>query len=278
MARILLIDGSNLLFQMFFGMPARIVSREGRAIQGTLGFVGALLKIVRMTQPTHLAAIFDGEHENPRAALDPAYKANRPDYGRMEDNPFSQLPDIYAALDYLGVCHTETQDCEADDVLAAYALRLGQAHELVLSSFDSDLFQLITDHVTVLRYRGERTVLYTPETLREKLGIAPGQYACFKALTGDAADHIPGVPGVGPKTAARLLNAFGTLEGVIAQAGQIERPSLRAAIAANAERLRLNARLIRLDASACLPFSLDEMRFSRGGASTGEVLKGIGLK
>ena len=120
MRKLLIVDGSNLLFQMFYGMPARITNREGRAIQGTLGFVGALLKIIRMTRPTHLAVLFDGECANARTELDGDYKGNRPDYSQIEeeDTPFSQLPDVYAALDYLGICHRETDCCEADDWIA----------------------------------------------------------------------------------------------------------------------------------------------------------------
>ena len=99
--RLLIVDGSNLLFQMFYGMPTRIVNSQGKPIHGTLGFIGALLKIIRRIEPTHLAVLFDGEHENVRAAIQPAYKANRTDYSKMpeEETPFSQLPDIYAALD-----------------------------------------------------------------------------------------------------------------------------------------------------------------------------------
>ena len=102
MNRLLIVDGSNLLFQMFFGMPARIVNEQGKAIQGTLGFVGALLKIIRRTEPTHIVVLFDGEHENERSTLDSDYKANRVDYSETpeEETPFSQLPDVYAALDY----------------------------------------------------------------------------------------------------------------------------------------------------------------------------------
>ena len=105
MNKLLLVDGSNLLFQMFFGMPARILNRSGKAIHGTIGFVGALLKIIRMTNPTHIAVLFDGEHENERKTLNGDYKANRIDYSEVPEaeNPFSQLPDIYAALDRLGV-------------------------------------------------------------------------------------------------------------------------------------------------------------------------------
>ena len=85
MDRLLLVDGSNLLFQMFFGMPARIINAQGKAIQGTLGFVGALLKIIRRVCPTPVAVLFDGEHENERATLDETYKSNRIDYSRVEE-------------------------------------------------------------------------------------------------------------------------------------------------------------------------------------------------
>ena len=107
MSRLLIVDGSNLLFQMFFGMPSRITNAEGKAIQGALGFVGALLKIIRRTGPTHIAVLFDGEHENERTELNADYKANRVDYSQTpeEDSPFSQLPDVYAALDYMGIKH-----------------------------------------------------------------------------------------------------------------------------------------------------------------------------
>ena len=105
MSKLLVVDGMNLLFRMFYGMPARIVNADGKAIQGTLGFVGALLKILRAISPTHVAVIFDGECENERRDIDKDYKANRPDYSQMAEDelPFSQLPDVYAALDLLGI-------------------------------------------------------------------------------------------------------------------------------------------------------------------------------
>ena len=279
MAKLLLIDGSNLLFQMFFGMPARIYSADGRAIQGVLGFVGARLKIIRMVGPTHVLAVFDGEHENARVGLDEAYKANRPDLSTVpeEENLYSQLGDIYRALDYLQIKHFETTDCEADDVIASYALTLENT-ETVISSFDSDLFQLLSEHVSVLRYRGKNTVIYTPVLFREKFGISPAQYADFKSLTGDTADNIKGAEKVGKKTAAQLICKFGTLEAVLQNAGQIEKSSVRRSITENAERLRLNYRLIKLDGTAKLPFALKDLRFEGSGFTTTEVLRGIRLK
>ncbi|MBQ8740427.1 MAG: flap endonuclease [Clostridia bacterium] len=280
MSRLLIVDGSNLLFQMFFGMPARIVNERGIAIQGTLGFVGALLKIIRMTKPTHVVVLFDGEHHNDRSALDSDYKANRTDYSNIpeQENPFSQLSDVYAALDYLGIKHTETTTNETDDLIAAYAYTYGQENEIVISSFDSDFFQLITDNVSVLRYRGDNTVICTPEYINQRLGIEPSQYADFKSLTGDSSDNIRGADKVGPKTAALLLGQFGTLQNILANAENIKKPSIKESVIKNTERLKTNYKLIKLDASAELPFDIDKLNYNLNGITTNEVLKGINLK
>lgn len=276
--KLLLVDGSNLLFQMFYGMPARICNRDGKAVHATLGFTGALLKIIRMAAPTHIAVLFDGEHENARAALDAEYKANRIDYSTVseEDCPFTQLPDIYAVLDYLGIKHAETTDCETDDWIAGYALTYGKDTQIVISSCDSDYFQLITDNVSVLRYRGVKTAVCTPDYIIGHFGIYPEQYADFKALVGDGSDNIKGACKVGPKTAAGLLKRFDTLEGVLENAEQIERLPVRQSIINSAERLRTNYKLIKLDGAA-LPFGLDELTHGEIAPPASNILKEIGI-
>ncbi len=281
MNKLLLVDGSNLLFQMFFGMPARIVNSSGRAIQGTLGFVGALLKIIRMTSPTHIAVLFDGECKNARRELDSEYKANREDYSQVseEENPFSQLPDIYAALDYLGICHAESTDCEVDDLVAAYVYRYRDEYSIVISSFDSDFFQLVDENVLVLRYRGENSVLCTSEYIKCRFGIQPAQYADFKALVGDPADNIKGVDKVGPKTAAALLNEHSTLEEILLSADGIKGRAVRESVKQSAEQLKTNIQLIKLGGEAALPFEVDELCYTpNSGITTTEVLRQIGVK
>lgn len=280
---LLLVDGHNLLFQMFYGMPARIVNREGRAIQGALGFVGALLKIIRRIRPSHVAVIFDGEHENPRGGLQQDYKANRPDFSQLpeEENPFSQLPDVYRALDYLGICHWETQKYEADDEIAAYVHAWGKetgGMGVVISSFDSDFFQMIADNVSVLRYRGENTVLWDVAYLREKLGIEPSQYVDYKALTGDKADNIAGIRGIGPRTAASLLRQFGSLEELLAHREEVGKTSLRSALGEGEELLRRNQQLIRLEEGIPIPRKLEELVWQDRGLTTTEVLREAGIK
>ena len=276
----MIIDGSNLLFQMFYGMPARIVNGQGKAIQGTLGFVGALLKIIRMVRPTHAVVLFDGEYVSARSELDPDYKGNRPDYSQMpeEDTPFSQLPDICSALDFLGIHHCETTVCEVDDWIAGYAEAYGEKTEIVIVSQDSDFFQLISDRISILRYRGEKSVLCDTKYIQEKLGIKPEQYAAYKSLTGDSADNIRGVDKVGPKTAAALMRQFGDLDTLLEQADFIPKPSVRCSVLESTERIRTNFSLICLVGGQPLPFALEELAYCYDGITTTEVLKAIGLR
>ncbi len=264
---------------MFFGMPARIFNRSGKPVHGTVGFIGALLKIIRMTHPTHVAVLFDGEHENARADLNADYKANRPDYSKVsdEDNPFTQLPDIYTAIDSLNIKHAETTACETDDWISAYALTYGKDTEIVISSFDSDYFQLITDKVSVLRYRGVKTEICTPDYVANRYGVSPSQYADFKALVGDSSDNIRGADKIGPKTAAALLKEFETLENLIANADRIARPSVRESVIKNTERLRTNYKLIKLTDGEILPFKLDDLIYAVPPSTTTEVLKSTGI-
>lgn len=279
MDKLLIIDGSNLLFQMFFGMPSRIVNKDGKAIQGTLGFVGALLKIIRRTEPTHIIVIFDGEHENDRSKVDENYKANRIDYTQVDEgeNPFSQLPDIYAALGYLKIVYLETTECEADDLIAGYALTYGNNTKIVISSFDSDFFQLISDNVSVLRYRGDKTYICNCEYIAEKLAINPSQYADFKSLTGDKADNIKGADRIGQKTAAQLLCEFGNLKNIIKNAEQIKKAAVRESVIRNSQQLQNNYKLIKLE-NVKLPFSITDLAYAYDGITTNEVLCQIGLK
>ncbi len=278
MDRLLIIDGMNLLFQMFYGMPSRITNRDGFPIQGVLGFVGALGKIIRRVSPTHILAIFDGETHNPRTDISADYKANRPDLSQLSDDetPFGQLPFVYASLDVMGISHCEACDCEADDVIAGYVKAYPNT-EIVISSFDSDFYQLINENVSVLRYRGDKTVILTPTDIQEKLGISPSLYSQHKALTGDSSDNIKGVPKIGPKTAAELLNQFGSIDEIIRRADDIKKPSIRESVKNNVDRIHENHSLIKLDGVPVLPFSLAQCKYISYKLTTRDILSEIGI-
>ncbi len=288
---LLLVDGSNLMFQMFYGMPSRIVNKCGVAIHGVLGFVGAFLRIVGMVKPSHVLVAFDGEHENPRTLLDDQYKANRPDFSAMqeEETPFSQMPCIYDALDHMGVKRFETVHFEADDLIASYALDF---HEkgggVVVASMDSDFFQLVkasssgaNDGIEVLRYRGKQSIVCDWGYVCERFGVSPDLYCTFKSLVGDASDNIEGVCGIGPKTAAKLLSQYGTLEEIVAHCSEIRPARIGEALKTCQERLLLNHRLIELGANAPLPVGYDNLcipqALYQGLFSTRRVLEDVGL-
>ena len=278
MDRILIIDGHNLLFQMFFGMPSKIIGARGKAIHGVIGFVGALNNLAKRFSPSHLLVMFDGEKNNPRKDILEEYKANRIDYSEVpeDENPFSQLPLIYEALDYMGIRHAETTDCETDDVIAAYALEYGKEKEVIISSFDSDYFQLITDTVKVVRYRGQMSVLCDKEYIMTKYGIEPSRYLDWKCLVGDTSDNIPGIRGVGPKTATKLINTFGDIEAIQCRTSEIESERIRAAIEGGKEIIERNRSLIRLGNCATMPYSLADIEFAGPRLSTSDVIRGIG--
>ena len=280
MDKLLIVDGMNLHFQMFFGMPAQIKNKAGVGIWGTLGFIGALLKIIKQTKPTHVAVIFDGEGSLERKQADENYKANRPDYSIApeDENPFTQLKDVYNALNYLNIKHCESCGCETDDIIAGYAQTYGKDMQIVISSYDSDFFQLINENVQIFRYRGDKSVICDSEYINEKFNISPNVYADFKSLTGDNADNIKGATKVGPKTASLLINKFGSLQNLLENAEKIEKVNLRETIINEKEKLKNNYKIIKLQNNCQLPFDINELKYSlKEGVTTNLVLKEIGL-
>jgi len=276
MDKLLLVDGSNLLFQMFFGMPARIVSPNGKPIHGVVGFVGALLRIIKMTEPTHVLVVFDGEKENERKELNSDYKSNRIDYSNVndEDNPFSQLSIIYDALDYLGIKHVEVDKYEADDLIYSYALNFNSGY-VIISSYDSDFFQIVSDKVSVIRYRGKTTSICDTHYIKERFDVTPEKFLDFKALVGDKADNIKGVKGIGPKTAAKFINQFGSIENMLNCCTTDIRKMLKAVID-NDELVLQNKRLIGF-VNVELPIEIVELSYSLKQTNTKEVLRSINI-
>jgi len=279
MGNLLIVDGHNLLFQMFFGMPSRIINEDGKAIHGVMGFVGAFLKIIKITKATHIIVVFDGEHENERVELLSEYKANRIDYSNIPDieNPFSQLEDIYDALDFMRIKHIEVTEFEADDIIADYVYKYRGDMQIFISSFDSDFFQLVGNTVSTLRYRGKNTVICDTEYIQNKYGILPEQYVDFKSLTGDSADNIKGAEKIGLKTAAALVKQFGDLQGIISNADKIVKPSIRESVLRNKERLQTNYKLIKLDNKSIPIFDLEDLIYTPADITTHGVLRGIKL-
>lgn len=231
-----LVDASPYLFRSYFALPSSITDRDGRPAQAVYGFVGFLIKLVETESPTHLGIAFDRSLTTSfRNEIYPDYKSGR------ELPPaelVAQLDDCYAVADaFGGACFVDDR-YEADDLIAALVRRLTAAgHGAVVVTSDKDLAQLVSDRVSLLDFaRGKR---YGPAEVAEKLGVRPEQVPDFLGLAGDPVDSIPGVPGVGKKTAVALLAAFGDLDGVYEHLDEVPGLSLRGA-ASVASRLAEN--------------------------------------
>lgn len=278
MNKLLIIDGHNLLFQMFFGMPARIVNKEGIAIHAVIGFVGAVNKMIAATQSTHVLAIFDGETANPRKSIDENYKSNRKDYSAVDDvsNPFSQLQFVYDALDEMGIVHAETTDSEADDVIAVYASQADESFPLVIASHDSDFFQLVNTNVSILLYRGKNSITVDEKYILEKYGILPQNYALFKSLTGDKADNIAGISGIGQKTAASLTCDVTTPDQLFEKCRNLQGNAAQRVLQ-NRAKVLTNYSLIKPSDTTAIPFKATNLPPLHEQRKTTEIIRAIGL-
>ncbi len=250
----LLLDGFNLAFRAHFAMPD--LSRADGLPTGALhGWVKAIWKVLDLEKPDVIAVYFDEGGASAREALFADYKGQRPE---MPEALSAQMPLIREVTGLLGVPWHREPGVEADDLIAAAAVRLaGAGHEVVIVSADKDFGQLLGPGIVQLLPAPTANPKLgwrrrDAADLEANLGVRPDQVPAYLALIGDTADNIPGVPGIGPKTAARLLRDYGDLEGVLAHADHLN-PRFREALPAAAERLRLNLALVTLDCSVSVP-------------------------
>lgn len=208
MKNIVLIDGHNLLFRMFYGIPSPIKNSKGKDIRGLIGFIGSLKKIVEKFKPYSLYVIFDSEtSKNSNLAIDKEYKSNRIDYNNIpeEENPFSVLPLIKKALEYLKIAFLEVDNNETDDLIASIVSKHIEEYQYIIVSTDTDFLQLISNNVFLYVPRGKKSILYNEEEVINKYHIPPKEYVTFKSLVGDKSDNIKGIKGIGNITASKIL-------------------------------------------------------------------------
>lgn len=278
--KLLLIDGYNLLFQMFYGMPNKIIGKNGRSIEGIWGFTGALLKIINKIEPSHILVIFDGEQKLNRQEDDENYKSNRPNYHDVEEekNPFSILPDVKRVLEQLNISYFETDSgYETDDFMKEYCKTYEKEYQIVISSFDYDYVALVNESVSLLTYRGSNSTIYTPEKVMSKWHVPPKYFADYKALVGDTSDNIAGIPRIGPKMAANLINEFGSAEEILAQKERIQKDNIRLTLDIFEKDLLHNINLIRLTGTGNIPIPVDDLLFENKNLKTKEILQTLDL-
>ncbi|MBU0859259.1 MAG: DNA polymerase I [Alphaproteobacteria bacterium] len=253
---IFLVDGSGYIFRAYFALPQNLTNPAGMPVGAVLGFSNMLLKLLTDLHAPYVAVIFDAARKNFRYDIYADYKANR------EEAPADlvpQFPLFRVATEAFGIPAIELEGFEADDLIATYAkLALAQGKRVTIVGTDKDLMQLVRPGVRLYdpiknKYLGEAEVV-------EKFGVTPDKVADVQALAGDAVDNVPGVPGIGVKTAAQLINEYGDLESLLGRASEIKQPKRRESLIEHAEKARISKRLVLLDENVEVPIGIDGLK------------------
>src|ERR1051326_4433846 len=256
---VFLVDGSSYIFRAYHALPPLNRKSDGLQLNAVYGFCNMLWKLLRdmkpEERPTHLAVVLDKYEHTVRNVLYPDYKAHRPDAPSDLIPQFALIRDAVRAFDLPCL---EQAGFEADDLIATYVrIACERGASATIVSSDKDLMQLVTDCVTMYDTMKDRRIGIAE--VIEKFGVAPNKVVEVQALAGDSTDNVPGVPGIGIKTAAQLITEYGDLEQLLFRAGEIKQPKRREALIGNAEKARISRQLVLLDDKVKLEVPLDEL-------------------
>ena len=242
--KLMALDGNSLAYRAFYALPEDMTNASGQATNSVYGFTTMLLTLLREHSPDGIIVVFDRSEPTFRHVAIPEYKAQRE---KAPDTLYQQLGMIRELLDAMGVMWRDMVGFEGDDLIATMAERAEQdGDDLIVVTGDRDSYQLVRDpHIRVLyNKRGVSDyALYDEAGIFERTGVTPAQYADYAALRGDPSDNLDGIPGVGEKTAAKLINQYGNIDAVIAAAEQ-QTPKLKAGLLEHGERVRRNAEMM----------------------------------
>ena len=244
--RLLLVDGSGFIFRAFHALPPLTRKSDGLPVGAVAGFCNMVHKMLEDgrngARPTHMAVIFDHSSKTFRNAIYPEYKAQRPEPPEDLRPQFALIRDATRAFNLACI---EAEGWEADDIIATYARRAAKdGAQVTIVSSDKDLMQLVDDRIAMLDAMKGRAI--GRAEVIEKFGVGPEKVVDVQALAGDSVDNVPGAPGIGIKTAAQLIEAFGDVETLLARAGEITQPRRRQTLIDNAEQIRVSKRLVTL--------------------------------
>ena len=247
-----LVDGSGYIFRAFHAIQP-MTRPDGTPVNAVYGFTRMLMKLIQESKADHFAVIFDAGRATFRNEIYPEYKAHRPD---PPEELIPQFALVREATRAIGMPAIELAGFEADDLIATYArLAVERGAKVTIVSSDKDLMQLVGNGVTMLDPIKERPI--GPDEVREKFGVGPERVIDVQALAGDPTDNVPGVPGIGVKTAAQLIEEYGDLDTLLARAGEIKQPKRRETLLANADAARISRDLVRLKNDVPVPAALE---------------------
>lgn len=267
--RLLIVDGHAFAYRAFFAIRS-LSAPDGAATNAIYGFIRALGRMQARVKPSHLAVVWDGGLASERKALHPEYKAQRPEMPRDLEQ---QLDPIVSYLRAAGIFSLLRDGCEADDAIATLTRQaVADGLEVVIASSDKDFMQLVSPEVRLLHPQDKTGALFGAGEVRAKTGVDPAQMVDWLSLTGDAVDNIPGVPGVGAKTAADLLRQFGSADALYRRLEEVHPDRLRSSLQASEEVVRRNQKLVRLNSEVPCEVSLEELACKSSDAAALRLL------
>ena len=261
MDKLILIDGNSIIYRAFFAMPP-LTNTKGLHTNAVYGFTNMLLRLIEDHKPTHMMVAFDAGKITFRHEGYQEYKGGREKTPRELSEQFPLLKEL---LQGLGIAQYELSGYEADDIIGTIAKEADQAgRQVLVVSGDKDMFQLASEHVQIgLTRKGVTEIeLYAPEQIQERYGLEPHQIIDLKGLMGDTSDNIPGIPGVGEKTALKLLHQYGSVEEVLANTHELK-GKMKEKIETHADDAIMSKKLATIYREVQLDKSLDENGIQR---------------
>ncbi|MBO4643241.1 MAG: DNA polymerase I, partial [Alphaproteobacteria bacterium] len=255
--KVVLIDGSGYIYRAFYALPP-MTRPDGTPVNAVYGFCAMLMKLLKEMPADYLAVMFDTSRQTFRMDIYPDYKGTRRE---TPEELIPQFPLLRQAVDAFGIAQSEMTGYEADDLLATYArLAHEKGAEVTIVSADKDLMQLVGSGVMIYDPMKQRVV--EAEQVMEKFGVTPDKVIDVQALAGDTSDNVPGVRGIGIKTAAALINEYGTLENLLDNVDSIKQNKRREVLTADAELARMSKKLVTLNAFAPIEKPLDDFKLT----------------
>jgi DNA polymerase I len=241
--RLLLVDGMAAVYRAFFAIK-NLKTSQGVPSNAIFGFIRMVELLTKSWNPSHVVVVFDGGVPALRMELVPEYKANR---APMPDELRTQLDGINQYLEAASIPSIRLDACEADDVMATLAVNAAdESTDVLLATHDKDLFQLVNERVSIVPVAGKQALM-GPDEVLAKTGVHPSQIVDWLALIGDSADNIKGVPGVGPKTATKLLRTYGCVDNLWPHLEEVNGEKLKQSLANSRDIIERNLKMVKLD-------------------------------
>ena len=266
MERLLIVDGNNLLFQMFYGMPSKIYNKSGQTIHATIGFVSAMQRLIKLVDSSFVVVVFDGDVNQERIDEYKDYKANRVnnwDELPSDEVPFNEEENIIKCLNFMGIKALKSINMEADDLIASLALSYNNDYKIFISSNDSDFYQLINDNVSIIKYKGKNSKILDKNEFFNIFDFDSSKYVFYKSLVGDSADNIMGISGIGKVRATKIVSCCDSFEKLLEIKNELLPKKIASSLEDEISKFFTNKKIITLTQSPIINYDIREFGYNK---------------